>query len=92
MVKGFPEFVRHEVGEAQHWVCKHCTERIDDFHHMLPNTEVHRENFPLFLNSPMNCVGLCKSCHEKYAHLYRVSFTMAEVYESWLEMKLNERS
>lgn len=84
MVRGFPEPVRYAVGEAQHWVCKHCNNRIDDFHHKLQNTEPNRQRFPMFLNSPMNCVGLCKSCHEKYPHVYRVSMVMAEVYEEWL--------
>lgn len=85
MVKGFPEHVRHDVGKAQHWVCKHCTKRIDDFHHKLPNTKPNRERFPLFLNSPFNCVGLCKTCHEKYPHLYRVSEALSEVYEDYLD-------
>jgi len=89
MVKGFPEEVRREVGEAQHWVCKRCNKRLADFHHKLPNTSPNRKRFPLFLNSPFNCVGLCDECHEQYPHLYRISEIMAEVYEDWLNTLKN---
>ena len=87
--KGFSEEVRKEICEAQRWVCFLCLNRIDDFHHKLSNTNANRKLFPRFLNSPFNCVGLCRGCHQDadIHQLMRIGIPLAAVYEHWLEEK-----
>ena len=85
MVKGFPNEIRRNVGEAQNWTCARCLNPIASYHHKLSNAKENRRRFPLFLNSPFNCVGLCNKCHEQFPHLFRITEQLAEVYEEWLK-------
>lgn len=85
LVKGF---FTHETKElvhrAQNGYCKNCTERIQSFHHRLPNTKPNRKNYPLFLVSIFNCVGLCNSCHDRDISQYKVTAGEAQSYEEFL--------
>ena len=86
-MKTFPKEIKLAVYEAQNGICKNCLKPIDKkfgFHHRLPNNKPNRAKFKYFLNSPMNCTGLCFSCHEKKAHLFKITTQEAEVYEEWL--------
>lgn len=85
MRQGFTNEIRRSVGEAQNWTCYKCLKPIASYHHKLANIKENRLQFPLFLNSPFNCVGLCKECHEQRAHLFRITIQEAEVYEDWLQ-------
>jgi hypothetical protein len=85
MTEGFSAEVKENIGEAQNWYCKNCLNKIDSFHHMLSNSNVNGKKFPLFLNSPFNCVGLCQQCHDSFPHLYKVTEKEAEVYENYLK-------
>lgn len=85
MKLGFPNEIRMTVGEAQNWTCANGLNPIASYHHRLPNTVENKRRFPLLLNSPFNCVGLCQKCHDNYPHLFRITIQRAEVYETWLE-------
>ena len=90
-MKGFPEKVRRDVLEMQLGKCKvlNCYEDIVDFHHCLINNKANRKLYPLFLNSPMNCVGLCRGgasdCHTNRSHLFKITDREAQVYENFLK-------
>lgn len=85
MTDTFSGWVRSYVYDAQNGFCKLCYARIEDFHHRLPNTVTNRSKYPLFLQSPFNCVGLCRDCHSgPKKNRFKVSDAEAEVYESWL--------
>jgi len=83
----FSQEVRMAMFDVQNGYCAHegCYNKITSFHHKLPNYKRYQKKFPLFLNSPFNCVGLCQECHDQYPHLYRVTDKLAEVYERFLE-------
>lgn len=82
----FTEEVRRGVYEAQNGRCKVCTHRIDDFHHRLSNSRTNRKLFPNFLQSPFNCVGLCRGCHDSSAICnFKITYGEAAMYESYLE-------
>ena len=81
----FSEEVKNDVLECQNWVCKLCYNRIDDFHHKLPNTSTNRKLYPLYTQSIFNCVGLCRSCHDSDAiYNLKVSAKEAATYERYL--------
>jgi len=86
----FPDEVKRAVYEAQNGYCKGCLNRIHSIHHKLHDTAYNRKKFPLFINSPMNAVGLCYKCHRDRSHLYRVTEKEAEVYEEWLRKLANK--
>ena len=83
----FSPETRQSIYNAQNGICKNCLDPIDKafgFHHMLINSKPNQAKFPLFLHSPMNCVGLCEKCHTNKPHLFRISEKLARVYENWL--------
>ena len=62
-----------------------CYESICDTHHKLSNSIINRERFPLFTNSIMNCVGLCREHHDSAEiYKYKISLKKAECYERYL--------
>ncbi len=90
MFKGFSEELKQEVSTAQNGKCYLCTKPIVDYHHCLPNTEVNRKLFPAFLNSPFNCRGLCRHCHEQRKAELKISENEAAMYELYLTGKHKE--
>lgn len=82
----FSQEVRDGIYKAQRGLCKACCKPIDDFHHRLPNTKCNQLLFPLFLQSPFNCVGLSRDCHDSEVRFeYRIREEEAEVYEGYLQ-------
>lgn len=87
--KGFPEEVRCEIHEAQNGYGKLSLDKIDDFHHRLPNSKENRKKFPLFLNSVFNCFGLSRKVHDSGAihqDVVKVTEKEAMLYETWLAL------
>ena len=87
MNKGFSQEVQLMIAEAQRGYCKTkgCHKRIHSIHHQLHDTSYNRKKFPLFINSPMNGIGLCEKCHTNKSHLYDITDEEAEIYELWLQ-------
>jgi len=83
-MKTFPDDVKKSIMQAQNNYCKMCLNPIHSYHHKLQNTVANRKKFPIFLNSPQNCVGLCAGCHSNHAHKFRITPQEADVYEEWL--------
>ena len=70
--------------EAQNGFSKGTLEKIDSFHHSLPNTKANRKRYSLYLHSPMNCVGLSFNEHANHAYKYITTQAEADVYEEYL--------
>jgi len=82
----FSNEVKQAIIFAQHDFCamKDCFNQIHSIHHKLRNTEFNRKNFPLFIHSPFNAVGLCSKCHRDYSKHFEVTEFEAEMYEEFL--------
>lgn len=93
MDQGFPQEIQLKIYEAQRGFCiiVDCVEPIHSTHHKLHNTKLNRKRFPLFIDSPMNGVGLCYKCHRDKNHLFKITFMEAIVYENWLQGLKNGR-
>jgi len=91
-MKGFPDEVKRDIFECQNGICRvlNCYEPIVDFHHKLSQSKVNKRLYPLFINSPFNCVGLCRDCHTNRSHLFRVTEKEAEIYERFLNQNKND--
>ena len=89
----FSNEVKQSIYIVQNGICKRkgCHNEIHSIHHKLHNTNWNRKNFPLFINSPMNGVGLCYNCHKNFSHEFRIEEGEAEIYEKWLKiLKIGE--
>jgi len=90
----FNEYTRKLIFEAQNGYCviEGCLNKIDDFHHKLPNTKANRKLFLLFLQSPFNCVGVCRDHHTRRREFQCLNVTRREaiVYEAYLVLALGE--
>jgi len=82
----FSDETKHSLMRAQNGFCKACFNPIASFHHKLNNTKFHQSKFPLFIQSPMNAIGLCAKCHDTKAHEYRINEHEAQCYEEYLEL------
>lgn len=76
--------LRHQGNRCK--VCKRSlTGKAVDFHHAgQHNTKANRLNFPLFLNSVLNVVAVCRECHDNHPSHGRMSNIQAELYERLL--------
>jgi hypothetical protein len=84
----FSNETKQIVCDAQNEYCKGCLKRIHSIHHKLHDTEYNRKKYPLFIDSPMNGVGLCHDCHKNNSHLYKITDKEADAYEEWLRKLL----
>ena len=91
--KNFSDETKQQVHSALNGYCcvKGCYNRIEDFHHRLHNFKSRQEEFSLFLQSVLNCGGVCRECHNNYAIHPELNITiaMAELFENFLR-KLKE--
>lgn len=88
MILGFNRDVKEAVARAQYGYCRYCTAAIIEFDHIVPNTKTNRALFPIFLQSPFNCAGVSRNCHELKSivmmkHM-RISYEEAMMYEAYL--------
>lgn len=88
----FSKETKIQVYEAQNGYCAefNCLESIHSFHHKLHDTSYNRKKFPLLINSPINCVGLCYKGHRDNQWKFRITEKVAEVYEQFLRRLKNE--
>lgn len=80
----FSQEVREAIYNSQNGYSLGTLEKIDEFHHRVPNTKANRKRFPLFLQSPFNCSGLSRAEHTNDSHKYKISLQLAQIYEDWL--------
>lgn len=93
-MKDFKKEIKVAVAESQNGYCAHsdCLKQIHSIHHKLPNNVYNQKKYPLFLQSPMNGVGLCEYHHSNYAHKFKVTDKQAKLYEEWLNgIKIQNR-
>lgn len=89
----FSKETQSKICDAQNGYCavEGCLNKIHSIHHKLHDTVHHQKKFPLFLDSPMNGVGLCLMCHCDRSHEFRVTEKLAVIYENWLnQLSRNE--
>lgn len=89
-MKDFPKELKIQIAEAHNGYCAHekCHRKVHSIHHRVPNTKANQKLFPLFLQSPFNAVPLCEYCHREFAHFYKISYKVAELFEQWLNWKI----
>ena len=87
----FSQETKQAIAYAQNHFCarKGCHNDIHSVHHQCHDTTYNQAKYPLFLNSPMNGVGLCYDCHANFHYEFEISDSLAEVYEEYLR-GLNE--
>lgn len=88
----FSKEIKRQIVEAQNGYCatSGCYAKIHSVHHKLHDTSWNRKRYPLFINSPMNGVGLCYRCHRDRQWIFRVTEKEAETYETYLRNLKNE--
>jgi len=91
MPKGFSEETKREVYEAQNGYDYFSLEPIDDFHHIVPNTKTNRKLYPLFINSPFNCLGVSRLSHIEKKSLFVISHKRTQMYEEYLRGLKNDQ-
>ncbi len=81
----FPPEVKEQMYNVYSGYCAHkdCGNLATEFHHILSNTKVNRNMYPLFLPSPFNCFPICHGCHMTKP-LPRILERLVIVYELWL--------
>ena len=86
--KGHSEEVKNAIYTGQHGFCcvKNCLNSIEDFHHPLHNTKANRNNYPLLIQSVINCRGCCRKHHDNYTQYpeLNINENIAKVYEDYL--------
>lgn len=60
-----------------------CYNRATEFHHKMPNTLVNQKLYPLFLQSPFNCLPICSDCHMTKPKI-KINESLAAAYEEFL--------
>ena len=89
----FPIETQRAVSKAQNGYCKvkNCFALIHSIHHRLWDTKVNRKLYPLFIDSPMNGVGLCFAHHSgPEKEQFKITDGEAKLYEVWLSKKINK--
>jgi len=84
-MKTFSKKTREAVLRASNGRCSYqdCLNMATEFHHMLPNLVYYQNLFPLFLQSPFNCMAICNDCHMTKPKV-KVKENFAIVYEEFL--------
>ena len=82
----FSTETRNSIARGQQGYCYLCTNKIDDIHHKVHNTETNRKLFPTFINSIFNGVGLCRQCHQDRFSECDITLDMAVEYEQALQV------
>ena len=64
-MKTFSDNTRCMMLTANNGYCAYpgCFNKATEFHHKFPNTTVNQRLYPLFLQSPFNCMPICNDCH-----------------------------
>ena len=62
-----------------------CQEKATDLHHLLSNTVVNRNIFPLFIDSPFNLLPVFNGCHLTKP-MPKITPHQASLYETWLRI------
>lgn len=86
-MRKFQESVRKPMYAASNGYCQcsfFCSKKVTEFDHILPNTKPNNKRFPLFIQSPFNCMPINQSCHSQKGKI-PITLAMAEVYENYLQ-------
>ncbi len=82
----FSKETKTAIINSQNGYCrgKDCLEKIHSVHHKTRNDSYARKKYPLMINSVINGVGLCFSCHKDRSHDFRITEKEAEMIENFL--------
>lgn len=83
----FPDNIKEQIISCQNNYCGEdgCYNQIHSIHHKLHNTVVNNKNYPYFIQSPMNGIGLCLDCHTNKEHKHKISPIQAKIYNDYIE-------
>ena len=87
----FSKETKLQIVEAQNHKCLLCSDPIVDIHHKLYNTKPNNKLYPIFVNSILNAVGLCFSCHTHRKHELNIPYKIAGAYEKYLRELKGEK-
>jgi len=95
-INKFSEEVRTNEYNVHNGYCrvKGCTNKIHSFHHRIENTKYNRKKFPLFIQSQMNCAGLCDQHHINHSSVACLDINEQEAmhYEKYLEDLISKKT
>ena len=88
-MKTFSKEVREAMYRSSGGRCQMplCTKQVTEFHHLLSNTKVNQKLYPMFLQSPFNCLPICNDCHMTKPK-QRISENLVIVFEQYLNVIL----
>lgn len=88
----FRENLRREMVDASSGYCQccyECVEKVTEFHHVIPNTQVNQTLYPLFLQSPFNMLPINNNCHMTKPLPQKPPRRIIEMYEKYLKGLVN---
>lgn len=86
MMNDFDRDLKEEMFEAVGYVCGMGSgKRADAAHHIVPNTEINRKRWPLYLQSPMNMMPVNNGFHTTQPLPGKPSALVLDVIERWLQ-------
>ena len=93
-MKTFSDSTKEAIYNSQNGFCgvDSCLNRIHSFHHIVRNIKYLQDKLPLFLHSPINCIGVCEQHHNEWTQhreLNCISEAKAKVIERYLEDIIN---
>jgi len=89
-MNGFPDKTKEAMLEVCGWMCaiEGCFNEVEQFHHIVPNTDINNKLWPLFIQSPFNCFPICSTCHMNKPLPKKPSERLIQVYEDYLSSLL----
>jgi len=85
-MKGFDPKTKEIMLEAYSWMCAMpgCFERVEHFHHVVPDTKINNKRWPLYIQSPFNCFPICSTCHMNKPLPVKPSERLIQLFEDYL--------
>lgn len=68
-----------------------CQQPVTEYHHNVPNTKINQRLWPLFLQSPFNCIPINNGCHLNKPLPQKPNEATIAAYEEYLNDIKNSR-
>lgn len=92
-MKTFSKEIRESMFKSSNGYCqcsRLCAKRVTEFHHKFPNTEVNNNLYPLFMQSPFNCLPINTDCHMTKPKI-KIEENLVIAYEEYLCQLVKEK-
>lgn len=86
-MKTFRKEIRASVKSAYAGRCATdgCLHLSTEAHHIVPNTKINNERWPIYIQSPMNMIPLCYECHHNKPLPKKPNHMLLDIYENFLQ-------